>query len=189
MGTSVTKDRVLIGACAAIYLVLLGVSVAAVVALVDLGRGFHKAAGNPHTGLLYVIIGVSALIILAAIPVLLRARRPAGGPARRATAPPRRPVRANGATEGRQSGNRGAAGWASAVPEEAVDRIWLRGATVLVGALGVALVAVAAATYLMAVGKDGAAWGGYGVAGVITAAAPVIPWLQLRQLRDLRAKS
>ena len=45
-------DRILMGACAAIYLVLLGVSVAAAVALADLGRGFHKAASEPahHLG-------------------------------------------------------------------------------------------------------------------------------------------
>src|ERR1700740_464936 len=69
-------DRILVGACAAIWLVLLGVSVAAAVALADLGRGFHKMAGNPHTTwVLYVVIIVSALIIAGAIPVLLRARR------------------------------------------------------------------------------------------------------------------
>ena len=72
-------DRILLGACAAIWLVLLGVSVAAAVALADLGRGFHKAAGNPHTTwVLYAVIVISALIIAAAIPVLLRARRAAG---------------------------------------------------------------------------------------------------------------
>ncbi|MGA7052612.1 MAG: DUF2561 family protein, partial [Mycobacterium sp.] len=72
-------DRVLLGACAAIWLVLLGVSVAAAVALADLGRGFHKVAGNPHTTwVLYTVIIVSALIIAGAIPVLLRARRAAG---------------------------------------------------------------------------------------------------------------
>ena len=57
-------DRILVGACAAIWLVFLGVSVAAAVALVDLGRGFHKMAGNSHTTwVLYVVIVVSALII------------------------------------------------------------------------------------------------------------------------------
>ena len=46
------------------------------VALMDLGRGFHSAKGNPHTSsVLYAIIVISALIILAAIPMLLRARR------------------------------------------------------------------------------------------------------------------
>src|ERR1700744_6299864 len=70
-------DRILIGSCAAVWLVLLGVSVAAAVALNDLGRGFHKAASSsPHTNwVLYAVIIVSALIIAGAIPILLRARR------------------------------------------------------------------------------------------------------------------
>ncbi|MGF2953152.1 DUF2561 family protein, partial [Mycobacterium sp. THU-M116] len=43
-------DRLLVGACAAIWLAVLGVSVAAAVALVDLGRGFHKmSASGAHT--------------------------------------------------------------------------------------------------------------------------------------------
>ncbi|MGB8389372.1 DUF2561 family protein, partial [Mycobacterium sp.] len=83
-------DRILVGACAAIWLVLLGVSVAAAVALVDLGQGFHKMANNPHTTwVLYVVIIVSALIIAGAIPMLLRARRMTQAePATRATAAP-----------------------------------------------------------------------------------------------------
>ncbi|MGV0697282.1 DUF2561 family protein, partial [Mycolicibacter sinensis] len=68
-------DRVLLGVCAAIWLALLGMSVAATVALVDLGRGFDQPTESSHTGLLYIVIGVSALVILAAIPVLLRARQ------------------------------------------------------------------------------------------------------------------
>src|SRR5215469_4050620 len=69
-------DRILVGACAAIWLVLLGVSVAAAVALADLGRGFHRMARDSHTTwVLYAVIIVSALIIAGAIPVLLRARR------------------------------------------------------------------------------------------------------------------
>ena len=69
-------DRILLGACAAIWLVLLGVSVAATVALSDLSRGFHKSASSPHTTwVLYAVIIVSALIIAGAVPVLLRARR------------------------------------------------------------------------------------------------------------------
>ncbi|HCB83464.1 MAG TPA: hypothetical protein DEQ00_19445, partial [Mycobacterium tuberculosis] len=48
-------------------------SVAAAVALMDLGRGFHEMAGNPHTTwVLYAVIVVSALVIVGAIPVLLR---------------------------------------------------------------------------------------------------------------------
>lgn len=70
-------DRILLGACAAVWLVLLGVSVAAAVALADLGRGIHTAARNTHSTpwVLYAVIVISALIIAGAIPVLLRARR------------------------------------------------------------------------------------------------------------------
>ena len=35
----------------------------------------------------------------------------------------------------------------------------------------------------MAVGHDGPSWVGYGLAGVVTAAMPVIEWLHVRQLR------
>ncbi len=99
-------DRILLGACAAIWLVLLGVSVAATVALADLGRGFRKAAGNPHTTwVLYAVIIVSALIIAAAIPVLLRARRAAA-------AEPVAPV-----------AGRPLVGAGSAAPRSAADRI------------------------------------------------------------------
>src|ERR1700734_4206166 len=74
--TPTTADRIVIGSCVAIWLALVGMSVAALVALMDLGRGFHEAKGNPHTSsVLYAIIIISALIILAAIPMLLRARR------------------------------------------------------------------------------------------------------------------
>ena len=48
-------------------------------------------------------------------------------------------------------------------PGTAVDRIWLRGTVSLTGTIGVALIGVAAATYLMAVGHDGA-WHGLVVA-------------------------
>ena len=39
-------DRILLGACAAIWLVALGAGVAAVVALVDLGRGHAESSGD-----------------------------------------------------------------------------------------------------------------------------------------------
>lgn len=55
-----------------------------------------------------------------------------------------------------------------------MDRIWLRGTVVLTSAIGIALIAVAAATYLMAVGHDGPSWISYGLAGVVTAGMPVI---------------
>ncbi len=192
-------DRILVGACAAIWLVLLGVSVAAAVALADLGRGFHRMARNPHTTwVLYAVIIVSALIIAGAIPVLLRARRmtraePAApsmtGPARGAGRPPMRPgspAARTVAERGRQQGVQAvepAAEWSGA----AVDRVWLRGTVVLIGTMGTALIAVAAATYLMAVGHDGPSWVGYGLAGIVTAAMPVVEWLHIRQLRRVVA--
>ncbi|KKC02733.1 hypothetical protein AWC17_02345 [Mycobacterium nebraskense] len=187
-------DRILIGACAAIWLVLLGVSVAAAVALADLGRGFHKAASSTHTTswVLYAVIIVSALIIAGAIPMLLRARRMAQTEpaARGMTAPNRPPVRLmsqvprTAAERARQPRVQAPAQadeseWSG----EAVDRAWLRGTVLLMGAMGAALVAVATATYLMAVGHDGASWVAYGVAGAVTAGMPVIEWLHVRQLR------
>ncbi|HUO38172.1 MAG TPA: DUF2561 family protein, partial [Mycobacterium sp.] len=185
-------DRILIGACAAIWLVWLGVSVAAVVALVDLGRGFHKMSSNSHTTwVLYAVIIVSALIIAGAIPVLLRARRMAQAEpvAQAMTAPATqgtgRPPARLGSTGARPRGYEprmrsvGAVGeWSGA----AVDRVWLRGTVFLAGTLGVALIAVATATYLMAVGDDGPAWVGYALAGVATAAMPAVEWLHVRQL-------
>jgi hypothetical protein len=187
-------DRILVGACAAIWLVLLGVSVAAAVALADLGRGFHKAASSTHSTswVLYAVIVVSALIIAGAIPMLLRARRMAqADPAARGmTAPNRPPVRLmsqaprTAAERARQPRVQAPAqsvdsDWSG----EAVDRVWLRATVLLVGAMGAALVAVATATYLMAVGRDGPSWVAYGVAGVVTAGMPVIEWLHVRQLR------
>ncbi len=88
--TPSTTDRILVGSCAAIWLALVGMSVAALVALMDLGRGFHAAKGNPHTSsVLYAIIIISALIILAAIPMLL--------------APPDHPGRTGGSLGGFES--------------------------------------------------------------------------------------
>ena len=69
----------------------------------------------------------------------------------------------------------------------AVDRVWLRGTVVLTGTMGAALIAVATATYLMAVGHDGPSWVGYGLAGIVTAAMPVVEWLHVRQLRRIVA--
>ncbi|OSC41808.1 DUF2561 family protein [Mycobacterium decipiens] len=186
-------DRILVGACAAVWLVLIGVSVAAAVALVDLGRGFHKMAGSPHTTwVLYAVIVVSALVIAGAIPALLRARRMAEAePTARplgASVRGRQPIRsghlakrteAELAHAQRAKGVEPAAEWSGA----AVDRIWLRGTVALTGAIGVALIAVAAATYLMAVGHDGPSWVSYGLGGAVTAGMPVIEWLYVRQLR------
>lgn len=187
-------DRVLLGVCAAIWLALLGMSVAATVALVDLGRGFDQPTENSGNGLLYIVIGVSALVILAAVPVLLRARQ--AGPARRsadfappppAAAGPRPRPGAPLPQRGFDApGRRSAATRPALLPNQAqVDRVLLRGVTVLGSAFGGALTMVAAATYLMAVGKDTGSWVCYGLAGAITLAMPVIPWLYLRRLGEV----
>ena len=188
--TPATADRILIGSCAAIWLILVGVSVAALVALMDLGRGFHAAKGNPHTSaVLYAIIIISALIILAAIPMLLRARRiTRDGPVAR-SAPPRtvsaRSIR-SGSLAG-QSATERLTTQRPALADAEVDRFWLRGTAALMGAMGAALLAVASATYAMAIGHDAYAWTGYGIAGAITLVMPLIPWRQVRQLRGMLA--
>jgi hypothetical protein len=71
-------DRILVAVCAAIWLAVLGSAVAATVALVDLGRGHPDSSSTSGTPwLLYTVIGVSALVIIGAIPLLVRARRAA----------------------------------------------------------------------------------------------------------------
>jgi hypothetical protein len=189
-------DRIFIGACAAVWLVLVGISVAAAVALADLGRGFHKVARDSHTTwVLYAVIVVSALIIAGAIPVLLRARRAEPEPVARSVLTrgvgrqPMRPGRPTARSVARptRANQVKASGAASEWSGEAVDRIWLRGTVALTGAIGTALIAVAAATYLMAVGEGGASWVSYGLAGVLTAGMPAIEWLHVRQLRRVLA--
>ena len=71
-------DRILLAACAAIWLAALGAGVAATVALVDLGRGQPTSPDESETPwLLYAVIGISAVVIVGAVPLLLRARRTA----------------------------------------------------------------------------------------------------------------
>ena len=189
--TPAAADRILIGSCAAVWLALVGMSVAALVALMDLGRGFHQAKGNPHTSsVLYAIIVISALIILAAIPMLLRARRiTRDGPVTRSAGSPVRTVSAQSIRSGQltaQTAHGATERLTTLRPtlsDAAVDRVWLRGTAALMGTMGAALLAVATATYLMAIGHDGFSWTGYGIAGVITLVMPLIPWRHVRQLR------
>jgi hypothetical protein len=192
--TPVTADRILIGSCAAVWLALVGTSVAALVALTDLGRGFHEAKGNTHTSsVLYAIIVISALIILAAIPMLLRARRISRGPVTRSARSPARTVSAH-STRSRQLTAQTGHGVTERLTtlrpklsDAVVDRVWLRGTVALMGTMGAAFLAVAAATYAMAIGHDGFSWTGYGIAGAITLAMPLVPWLSVRQLRGMLA--
>ena len=159
-------DRILLAACAVIWLAALGSAVAATVALVGLGSG-HSAESSSSSGtpwLLYGVIGVSALIIVGAIPLLVRARRAAlddpraghgagarpardgrkllrGHPIRgrrqlRSSQPAAAPTRARSAYPAFS----GVSSFDASLPP-AVDRIWLRCAVVIairdgVGAAG-----------------------------------------------------
>jgi hypothetical protein len=195
----VIVDRVLVGLCAAVWLVVIGMSVAAVVALVDLGRGFHGGKGNTHTSwVLYAIIIISALIILAAIPLLLRARRMAqaepvarstGLAARSESGQPARFEYPLARAFDQQARTERLAAQRPALPDAEVDRIWLRGSVFLLGPMGLALVAVATATYLMAIGHQGTAWTMYVIAGIVTMAMPPILWCHDRRLRNMLAES
>ena len=88
-----TVDRALVGVCGAIWLLVLGMAVAATVALVDSAAAIPRVTtGSSTPWLLYSVIAVSALVIVGAIPLLLRARRTAlgetGGRQRTAAASP-----------------------------------------------------------------------------------------------------
>ncbi|MBI3212451.1 MAG: DUF2561 family protein [Mycobacterium sp.] len=183
-------DRILWIACAVVWLLAIGAGVAATVALVHLGSGHQPTVepdGSKTPWLLYAVIAVSALVIAGAVPLLLRARRtelsnsPHGPVARAAT-----PLAAQrAASRSARASARQAAGLAPVpvLPPELLDRLWLRCGFGVFTAVGGALLAVAIATYLMAVESDGASWALYGLAGVITLGMTVIPVLALRQLR------
>jgi hypothetical protein len=156
------------------------------VALVNLGRGHHdamaKSSGTPW--LLYTVIGVSALVIVAAVPLLVRARRAAAEPAKR------RPVARAASTSGRAP----AAAFTRTEPKvrpwrpdptlvRAVDMLWLRCTAAIICAMGGALLGIAIGTYLMATWHSVPAWISYGFAGAITVGMPAIPIVMLRQLR------
>ena len=203
-------DRILLGACAAVWLIALGAGVAATVALVDLGTAHAQSTGGPDTPwLLYAVIAISAAVIIGAVPLLLRARRAAleEPPPARATTPvravpgqPQPPVRgAEAPTEKLRVlptlSEPGYATREAITPQQpsalmtAVDQLWLRCAVLIGIAMGVALVAIGVATYLMAVDHNAAAWALYAIAGVLTVAMPAIPWFYLRQLRTLLESS
>ena len=202
-------DRILLGACAAIWLVALGAAVAAVVALVDLGSGHSESSGGSGTPwLLYIVIAVSAAVIIGAVPLLIRARRDgmadAEPPARARSRPgPGRQesgrgdttrsdrLRISGAPVGRIHNG---PGYAAAVTHStslpaplvaAIDQVWLRCAVLIACAIGIAMIVISVATYLMAVESDTAAWVFFVLSGVVTVAMPAIPWFYLRELRAL----
>jgi hypothetical protein len=206
-------DRILLAACAVIWLAVLGSAVAATVALVDLGRGHPESSSTSGTPwLLYTVIAVSALVIVGAIPLLVRARRAAiedpkanrgtgarpAAPRTQATA--RMPEPQTQKLRSHHPGGdptRARAGYSApsaistfdAALPPAVDRLWLRCSVAITGAIGIALLAIGIATYLMAAGHDPFAWAAYVIAGLVTVAMPAIPWLYLRQLHDLLGAS
>lgn len=194
-------DRILLGACAAVWLVALAAGVAALVALVDLGRAHQVAAGESETPwLLYTVIAVSALVIAGAIPLLIRARRtaldggqqPAGersGGATNIFGPPLGTETRQRAVGGPTVRRRPTPPATSRVgfPTAAVEQIWLRSTVSMATAIGVATAATGAATYLMAYEYDAAAWACLGLAGVVVLAMPAVPWYFLKQLQQLLA--
>jgi len=205
-------DRFMVAVCGAIWLVLLAMSVVATVALVQLGRGRDAGPDGQSSWLLYSIIAVSALIIAGAIPLLLRARRtafadpgstgsdPGGvsgsgvsgsgsgvadpGPVLPIEAPTEK-LRVFGTAVdpyAREAAPAPAA--VSRVPAAVVDRLWLRGTTSLLGAMGLALTAVATATYLLTACNDTGTWVALGTAAVITVAMPAILVAFARRLSE-----
>ncbi|MGZ5395022.1 MAG: DUF2561 family protein [Mycobacterium sp.] len=205
-------DRILLGTCAAIWLIALGAAVAATVALVDLGVGQQESSGSSGTPwLLYIVIAISAAVIIGAVPLLIRARRDAMSdaepPARSGSrpAPGRRQETGRGEatqTEKLRISGTGAPagrihagpGYAAAVTHStslpaplvaAIDQVWLRCAVLIACAIGIAMVAIGVATYLMSVERDVAAWVLFALSGLVTLAMPAIPWFYLRELRAL----
>ncbi|SEH75359.1 Protein of unknown function [Mycolicibacterium rutilum] len=197
-------DRILLGSCAGIWLVALGTAVAAAVALVDLGTGHAENTGSSGTPwLLYTVIGVSAVVIIGAVPLLLRARREALASAEPAPAPTGPTPAGRGSAPTEAFGTRGARGAGPAprasyaapraqrtleAPEPhsaAVDQLWLRCGVVIACAIGIAMVAIGVATYLMAVDSTIAAWIFYVLAALVTLAMPAVPWFYLKELRTV----
>jgi hypothetical protein len=173
-------DRILAGASAVAWLAALGSGVAALVALVDLGRGHTQAVESTETPwLLYTVIGISVVVIVAAIPLLLRARAQADGrvPARNPGGPTqqgaaRRPMNGYVASTYRQD----------AVATALVEKVWLRFVLSVTCAIGVATAIIGLGTYLLATDHGVAAWCAYGLAGVVTLGMVVLPIVAVRQL-------
>jgi len=186
-GTPQSLDRALVIACAAIWLLVVGMGVAAAVALADLGRG-HSAgeSGSGTSWLLYVVIAVSASVIALAIPLLLRARRAAvvatdGGGAAAAPSRPAPVLLVDHESPGYVVPSRVPV--EGPVPDDLLDRIWMRCGVGILAVMGAAMLAVALAAYLLAVASETGAWVALGVAAVLTIAMSVIPALSLRVLR------
>lgn len=192
-------DRILLGVCAALWLIALGAGVAAIVALVDLSSNNVGTSGESETPwLLYTVIGVSAVVIVAAIPLLLRARRSAAEGAGSPYAGTRPDQSVFG--DPVQTSNQRSAG-APAIrrqpippassrlgfPTAAVEQIYLRCPVAIASAMGASTALIGLATYLAATEHEASAWAAYGVAGVIIVAMPAVPVFFLRQLRAVLA--
>jgi hypothetical protein len=193
MERSDNVNRVLLAACVVVWLAVIGVSVAAIVALVELGSGRAGAApsdsGTPWG--LYLVIGISAAVILGSIPLLLRARRAAQQqplPSGQPVVTPRRPPVEATTEKLRVFGSVATPAYPKRPgdrhpPEAMVNQMWLRFTASMATAIGAATLGVATATYFMGVKDDGSATAALVVAGIITVLMPLIPVRQLRQLR------
>lgn len=183
-------DRVLLGACAVVWLAALGAGVAAVVALVDLGRSHPQGSESADTPwVLYTVIGLSVLVIAGAVPLLLRARAQADNrqPGGRRPLPPARSPRPIGGSyrAAPVAMSRYTAGTGAATA--ATETVWLRFTLAVTCAIGLGTAAIGLATYLMATGSNVAAWCLYGLAGLVTAGIVALPIVALRQLDALRS--
>lgn len=197
-------DRILLASCAVIWLIALGAGAAATVALVDLGQDRTEPSGEAGTPwLLYAVIGISALVIAGAVPLLLKARREAmsadSGPqpaARPAGGRSQDPAAGTDATEkitapaafSRQGASYAApralrTREAAEPTSAATDRVSLRCALGIACAMGVAMVAIGVGTYLMAIDSTVLAWVCYTLAALVALAMPAIPWFYLKELR------
>lgn len=178
-------DRVLLGACAAVWLGALGAGVAAVVALVDLGRSHPQGAESADTPwVLYTVIGLSVVVIAGAVPLLLRARAQADHPqpGRRPQPPARSPRPIGGSY---RAAPPAMSRYTAAGGTAAAEAVWLRFTLAVVCAIGLGTAAIGLATYLMATGSNVAAWCLYGLAGVVTAGLVALLIVALRQLDTL----
>jgi hypothetical protein len=195
-GTPDQVDRILVIVSIALWLTALGAAVAAVVAIVDLASSHPASTGHSDTPwLLYTVIGVSALVIIGAIPLLLRARRTASSVVVRPASPEGSERSGDGTPTAQRLQPFGApvlkthstppASSRVGFPTAAVDQIWLRCTAAIAGAMGAAMTGIGVATYLMASGHDTAAWIVYGVAAIITVAMSAAPWYFLRLLHEV----
>lgn len=184
MGSPEDTDRASIIGCGVVWLITLALTVAALVALAGMGspeRPEVEASGDGgSTWWLWLIIGVSAVIIAGAIPLLVRARRAAEAePARVAVSRPvlRKAVDRDPSESAEPTAKK------SPVAPEVLDRILLRGLLAVLTPTGAALGAVALSALLMARSYDTAAWIFLGVAGAITVAMVIVPQLFVKELK------